>query len=60
MNYSSKAKSSNIRDFLVAKCTYGTAVVPFVPRVPGEERIGVEDRVYTHITYAKFSRSAYL
>jgi hypothetical protein len=30
---------------------YGTAVVPSVPRVPGEERIGLEDRVYTHITY---------
>ena len=39
---------------------YGTAIVPSVPRVRGEERIGVEDRVYTHITYAKFSRSAYL
>ena len=39
---------------------YGTAIVPSVPRVRGEERIGVEDRVYTHITYAKFSGSAYL
>ena len=37
--------------FLKPSVQYGTAVVPSVPRVPGEGRYGVEDRVYTHITY---------
>ena len=34
VNYSSKAKNSNVREFVKPSVQYGTAVVPSVPRVP--------------------------